>query len=379
MPESVLVRQTIGGLPPAPAFAAVARFVYQPGAVFGPAAGTGPVCMYIEAGGMTFTGQGPLLLTSGAAEPRWMPSGIGFQVVAGDQLVVPGNVTHSASTIGTDPASMVGVAMFPSAPPLQFPPGISFEALALGQFDSLPGEPVLVELDRHELPDGATRPISRPAGFTLLHLESGSLGIDADLPGAAVVRAAAAGPPGPPGPPEPIPAGGHVVLAAGDAASVPAGVGLAVRAIGPTSYLQASAAPDAASRRALVNQYYYDAWDGRNPALVDQLFAPGFLNHHLLNGQAGGRAGVRQLLETLHKAFPDGSLSVDLQLAQADQVVTRHTFRGTHQGRFMGVPATGRQVRITGIDLHTVEAGAIQQAWGYLDLAGLARQLGVLS
>jgi len=377
MTESVLVHQSIDGLPPAPAFAAVARFVYQPGAVFGPAAGTGPVCMHIESGSMVFSAKGPLLHTSGSQPPTVMPPDVEFLVVAGDQLVVPGNVTHSARTQGQLPASMVGVAIFPDAPALQFPPGISFQALALGQAAILPDEPVRVDLVRRTVTD---EPLRRIAGFTLLHVESGSVSVTVDGPGVAITRAPAAdAPPGPPGPPEPVPPGGQVLLAAGDSGMVPTGVGIALRASGaPAVLLQATAVPDPAGRQAVVRRFYYDAWNSGRPGLVDQLFAQDFVNHVLLPGQLDGRAGVRQLLDGLSTAFPDGSVSIDLQFAQADRVVTRHTFRGTHRGTFLGVAPTQRPVTVTGIDLHLVDGGTIRQAWGYLDLVGLAGQLGVL-
>jgi hypothetical protein len=42
-------------------------------------------------------------------------------------------------------------------------------------------------------------------------------------------------------------------------------------------------------------------------------------------------------------------VTIEDQIAERDNVVTRFTLRGTHQGEFMGVPATGKVVTVTGI------------------------------
>jgi predicted ester cyclase len=45
-------------------------------------------------------------------------------------------------------------------------------------------------------------------------------------------------------------------------------------------------------------------------------------------------------------------------------VVVRWTGTGTHQGDQLGVPATGKQVRLTGIDILRIEEGRVVERWG---------------
>ncbi|MDX1688981.1 MAG: ester cyclase, partial [Candidatus Promineifilaceae bacterium] len=60
------------------------------------------------------------------------------------------------------------------------------------------------------------------------------------------------------------------------------------------------------------------------------------------------------------------------------RVVTRFTFSGTHEGEFMGVPATGRQFSITAIAIARVTGGKLVEWWENADVMSLMQQLGAL-
>jgi steroid delta-isomerase-like uncharacterized protein len=63
-------------------------------------------------------------------------------------------------------------------------------------------------------------------------------------------------------------------------------------------------------------------------------------------------------------------------VSEGDRVTTYKTFNGTHQGEFMGVPATGRPVSIRVIDIVRFADGKITEHWNVVDVAGLLQQLG---
>lgn len=131
-------------------------------------------------------------------------------------------------------------------------------------------------------------------------------------------------------------------------------------------------------RKEIVRRFFYDVWGQGHVSEVDQIFAPDFVNHSRIPGQREGVAGVTQLVQATRTGFPDWTVSVDLQIAAGDRVATRYTLRGTHQGTFRGVPATGRPVEITGISIHAVRSGKLTDHWGLLDDTTLVLQLGLL-
>ena len=91
---------------------------------------------------------------------------------------------------------------------------------------------------------------------------------------------------------------------------------------------------------------------------------PDVVDHNPLPGQGPGLDGIKQLVGVYHAVFPDLSVSTDDVIASGDRVAVRWTAIGTHQGDQLGVLATGKQVRLTGIDILRIEDGRIVERWG---------------
>ena len=74
-------------------------------------------------------------------------------------------------------------------------------------------------------------------------------------------------------------------------------------------------------------------------------------------------------------AFPDLTTSVEDVIAEGDRVVVRGTDRGTHQGEFMGKPASGRVATTTFIEIFRMESGKAVEGWVEANTKGLLDQL----
>ena len=132
------------------------------------------------------------------------------------------------------------------------------------------------------------------------------------------------------------------------------------------------------SHKALVRRLVDEVQNGGNIAAVDEIAAPTFVNHSAPPGMSSDREGVKQITLLFRQAFPDGVMTVEDMLAEGDLVATRKTFRGTHQGPFMGLAPTGKQVEIGLIDIVRVVDGRVTEHWNAVDNLGLLQQLGVL-
>src|SRR5439155_2517055 len=95
--------------------------------------------------------------------------------------------------------------------------------------------------------------------------------------------------------------------------------------------------------KALVRRYFAEAWNGRNLNVVDEVFAPTFLNHGFVKDPPPGPAGTRRAIEMARVGFPDGRIEVHEVFGEGDRVAVRFTIGGTHTGDFMGIPATGKR------------------------------------
>ena len=88
-----------------------------------------------------------------------------------------------------------------------------------------------------------------------------------------------------------------------------------------------------------------------------------------------GRDTWLQGFELMKRAFPDLEAHVDDLVAADDKVAVRLTLRGTHDGEFQGIPATGRAIDYVSHEFYRVEDGLIAEEWICSDLASLFRRL----
>ena len=88
-----------------------------------------------------------------------------------------------------------------------------------------------------------------------------------------------------------------------------------------------------------------------------------------------GREVWLQGFEMMKRAFPDLEAQVDDLVASGDLVAVRVGFRGTHDGEFQGMPATGRPINYVSHEFYRVEDGVIAEEWICSDMSSLFRQL----
>ncbi|MFE3034518.1 ester cyclase [Streptomyces canus] len=117
---------------------------------------------------------------------------------------------------------------------------------------------------------------------------------------------------------------------------------------------------------------------GRSGAdIVFERCTDDFMDHDPANKDALGLAAAREEYEGWRRAFTF-TFRVDDQIAQDDRVCTRWTWAGKHTGEFVGIPASGQNVTMTGTTWHRFRDGLICESWWEYDRAGLMEQLGVV-
>ena len=111
---------------------------------------------------------------------------------------------------------------------------------------------------------------------------------------------------------------------------------------------------------------------------IDELVEPDALVRAPTPPGVRGAQALKHVFGMLHRAFPDLRITVDDVIAEGDKVVIRVTGRGSHEGEFQGIPATGRQVTATGVGIARVQDGRIVESWAAYDALGLMQQLGAI-
>ncbi|HVF28929.1 MAG TPA: ester cyclase [Pyrinomonadaceae bacterium] len=129
---------------------------------------------------------------------------------------------------------------------------------------------------------------------------------------------------------------------------------------------------------ALMRRWFDEVWNKGRTEAIDEMFAADGIAYGL--GEAGvdvrGPAAFKLFVERMRGAFPDFELTIDDTITEGDKVAARWTARMTHQGDHLGLPATGKQVVITGMSIIRVRDGQIVEGWNNWDISGLMQQLG---
>jgi steroid delta-isomerase-like uncharacterized protein len=130
--------------------------------------------------------------------------------------------------------------------------------------------------------------------------------------------------------------------------------------------------------KATARRFFEEIASQGNLDAIGEVIAADYQDHDPANEEdTRGADGFRQELEMYRSGF-DFEFKVEDQLAEGDQVATRWSWRGTHKGEVMGVPATGNQVAITGTTIFRFADGKIQEGWWNWDTLGMMRQIGAI-
>jgi steroid delta-isomerase-like uncharacterized protein len=132
------------------------------------------------------------------------------------------------------------------------------------------------------------------------------------------------------------------------------------------------------ANKALLCRMVDEVLNRKNLEVIPELVADNYVDRNATAGQPQGMQAFIQARINRNTAFPDWHVTLDDVIAEDDKVVARATGRGTHQGPFMGVAATGKLVATTWIVTYRITDGKLAEHWINSDDVGLLRQLGAI-
>ena len=131
----------------------------------------------------------------------------------------------------------------------------------------------------------------------------------------------------------------------------------------------------------LIRRLWEEVVNAHNLERARELCIPDYVHHDpaLPGTDIHGLDNYLQTISAFFTALPDIHVTVHDLISEGDKVVSRWTFRGTHQAALMGIPATGKQVAVGAISVHRLNGGKIVEGWVNFDTLGLLQQLGAVS
>ena len=114
-----------------------------------------------------------------------------------------------------------------------------------------------------------------------------------------------------------------------------------------------------AANETLLNQGNLDR--------IPEFFLPTYLSHGVERDTTGSDI-IAGFVGGLREAFPDLHVEIEVLVTEGNMVTWVRTHRGTHEGDFMGVPASGREIMWRTIVVTRYEDGMIAEEWGVSDI-----------
>lgn len=117
-------------------------------------------------------------------------------------------------------------------------------------------------------------------------------------------------------------------------------------------------------------------------AVLDELCTPNLIYHNPTRPDARTLEDLKRLVTEDRSAFSDPRVTIEDMIAEGEQVATRLTSRATFTSDLvmptMRVPATGKQITVTGMFILRFADGKVVEVWDQGDDLGTFQQLGLI-
>lgn len=148
-----------------------------------------------------------------------------------------------------------------------------------------------------------------------------------------------------------------------------------------------------ADNKVIIRTYYESTGQGETANLVRKIDDPAAVEKMLKEGMSNlfspdcilhypeGDKTIDEDIKNLtmqFMAFPDMNVTVHDIIAEDDKVVTRFTVNATNEKPFMGIPATGKRIKLDAISIYRLSGGKVVEGWWLGDMLGMMQQLGGL-
>ncbi|HEX2787019.1 MAG TPA: ester cyclase [Ignavibacteria bacterium] len=129
---------------------------------------------------------------------------------------------------------------------------------------------------------------------------------------------------------------------------------------------------DLEENKKIVQEFYHTIINEKKIDFIGQYLTDDFVH----NGEQRGIKGQKEAVQMFIAAFPDLQNTIEVSLAEEDLVAVHETWKGTHEGEFMGVPATKTPVNWQSTAILKIRGGKICEAWDVNDFLSLFQEIG---
>jgi steroid delta-isomerase-like uncharacterized protein len=128
----------------------------------------------------------------------------------------------------------------------------------------------------------------------------------------------------------------------------------------------------------LIRRWFQEIWNEGKIQTVHDLLSPDAVGRGqtITQSEIHGPKDFVPFVQQIRAAFPDIHVEIEDAFGAGDKVVARWSATMTHRGDHLGLPATGKQVRITGTTIARIRKGQVVEGWDNWDQLGMLEQIG---
>ena len=108
---------------------------------------------------------------------------------------------------------------------------------------------------------------------------------------------------------------------------------------------------------------------------IEEYLTDGYVYHGLGGMMSKTPQGFMEAIKGFHAAIPDLKSEIIDMVGEGDRLVLRFNFTGTHQGEFLGFPASGAALHFEGMTMRRFVNGKVAEDWDYFDFPTVVAQI----
>jgi steroid delta-isomerase-like uncharacterized protein len=135
---------------------------------------------------------------------------------------------------------------------------------------------------------------------------------------------------------------------------------------------------DIASVERALELQHSEVWSKGNFDSLSSIYTEDYVGHFPGGQTVNGRDGLRKSVRSHRISFPNWDEQVLEIIVDGNHAATRYRSRGTHDGEFLGIPATGNEIDVLEASIYHMVDGKIAEQWAFPDIASVQQQLAPL-
>lgn len=128
------------------------------------------------------------------------------------------------------------------------------------------------------------------------------------------------------------------------------------------------------SNLQLIESYHAAIWSDKDLSAIDRCFHENVQVHSPVKPTQGTQQ-LKEIISKWYAGFPDLKVHWDDYICAGNKIVSQWHAQGHHDGDFMGIPATKKNIRYSGVSIYQLENGLVTEYWAYINMDHVIKQL----